>query len=176
MRPLDDILIKHRYDRFQVPLMQRQQPDKKQKHRGISFHTNGSSPIDYDMWEPLANWIENFKWTTSSASDGNFKDRYNRSITWCEIIIAFQYQSGYKVKSKDTPLATQLACVKAAFLRLARDSRIFKYKHKKTFNEHFSPKCKITSLRALTGEDLPGLQRRPIFDDAIWQHIEHCHL
>ena len=113
MRPLDEILSKHKHDRFQVPLLQRQQPDTNQ--RGINYHSAGSSPIDYDMWEPLAEWIEELKWSTSSADNGNFKDKYSRSVTCCEITMAFQYQTGYIVKSKTTPLATQLACVKAAF-------------------------------------------------------------
>ena len=166
---LEHVLQKHKNDRFQVPLIQREKMEKKQ--RRIGQHATGSSHIDYDMWEPLASWLQTLTWTASSSEDGTFKKRSRRSSTWCELTMAFQLQTGYNIKSSSTPLATQLACFKAAFLRLARDSRICKFGNGKTFNDNFAPKCKVPALRALTGEDLPGIQRRPILDDYVWQHI-----
>ena len=88
-----------------------------------------------------------------------------------ELCIAFQFQSGYTIGSRSEPLVEQAAAFRTACIRTFQKADIKLRNKKATYQTAFAPKENICSTRCLIGAPYPGIQRRPIWDNTVIEHI-----
>ena len=76
--------------------------------------------VPYDMWFVMAKWINGLKWTNTATAKATTKIKLPTTVSWVELTLAFQYQTGYDIINTTTPIIEQRACFKAAFAKLIR--------------------------------------------------------
>jgi hypothetical protein len=92
-------------------------------------------------------------------------------VTWIELTLAFQLHTGYNILGKNTDLAEQVQCFRAAFVKVMQRSSITIHNKRVTFQHAFGASERISSLKQIHGFTDPGLMRRPSWNEATTEHI-----
>ena len=118
--------------------------------------------ISYEIWHPLAHWIKQLQWTTLTINGDSPQVRRRRSATWTELAITFQLQTGHDIIGVKTALSEQVSCFRKAFGHILLPCTTEGSKRNKIVNLSLGLSTRTTSAKALTGQDMPGIRRRPI--------------
>ena len=85
------------------------------------------------------------------------------TVSWIELTLAFQFQTGYDIIGATTPITEQRACFKAAFAKLVRTASTTG-KTGNTLKQQLRKNVSTTAAKPLTGALLQGIARRPLLD------------
>jgi hypothetical protein len=135
---------------------------KKINEKGL--HTS-SKDVPALLWHPLSEWINETSWTELVTDKGIKNAKLDHNVTWIELAIAFQYQTGHNIISRKASLDEQTDCFRAAFTRLMqhKKTKIRNGNKITTFRTAFKPVQRILTTAILTGAATPGIHRRPIW-------------
>lgn len=123
--------------------------------------------MPHDLWQPLADWVAGISWTGLQPTAGIKSQAHRKNVTWLELTVALQYDTGYTIAGTAAILDEQASCFRAAFSKLLNKAEIKNGKRKTTSRTAFEPRAKNITTAHLTGVQIPGLQRRPKWNNEM---------
>jgi len=120
--------------------------------------------IKRHMWEPYQWFFQTIQWSRSTSTVDS-----TNNVTFCELaIIAHMLTGGATTQNQDLCIATKL--MKAAFLKYHKQK--FTYDGKSGSHKHtFKPNSKLKNLIFLGGEQMTGIERKPMFDTDLQNSV-----
>ena len=78
----------------------------------------------------MADWVAGLSWTPFQLTGGLKSQTHRRNVTWLELTIAFQFETGYSTVGSAATLDEQVSCFRAAFAKLLTKADIKNGKRK----------------------------------------------
>jgi hypothetical protein len=131
--------------------------------------------IPIEWWEPIVWWFSKQQWSAHGL--GPFSEDANKAahrITWLEMMLLFQIQTGYRLDPKQLDTLRQEHAFRTAATKIFSLTK-FRMDNKAVTSKAFWAGAPfINAAKVVIGHARAGLCRRPIIDNSDWAHVVRC--
>lgn len=138
--------------------------------------TNPKKRIKYrvpvECWERFAHWLASTNWSHSGlgpAPDESTSEQ--RRVTWLEMILLFQCQTGVRLRQYKPDLSDQEKLCRTLFTRIFKLSKCRINGQVADMKQSWFHGKFIDSVKPLIGHCRAGICRRPSVSNTLWQTV-----
>ena len=124
--------------------------------------------IPPSWWEPCIWWLRKCQWSKHGSTKWTgAENRLAMRITWMELVLAFQIQTGFKLPAHTLDLASQEKVFRTMVLRILKISKCTVGNINTGFKDAWMGPTYVGSTTVIIGHSRTGICRRPVLDNTV---------